>query len=620
LVAELEDYTVQHLGESNAHRTIDRQYRRFFHSTKGPPLQWRGMEMFMPNQVTADDPRLTVVYENFRRNLIDICKITRQTGAGVILTTVATNLRDCPPLASLHRPSLNAEDLAKWESLYQNGIKMEANKLWPEAIVQFESAAQIDDRYADLQFHLGRCYASADEFSKARASFVLARDLDALRFRADSHIDAVICEVASEQEGTGVHLVDVEQSMAKSNLAPHGIMGEDLFYEHVHLKFAGNYLLAQAIFDQVCKALPKAVRSGNTGPVPSQQQCAEALVLTTWDEYQMAEKMAEVTSRPPFTNQLDHTIRQTAAQDRAESLRKLASMPQALQASRKAYETALRKSPDNCDLHFRFANLAMQSGKADTAAEHLLTIIQKQPWSSEIRTNLGVALERCGRTDEAIAQYRKVLEIDPYYAEAHCNIGFDIAGRGQIDDAIAHYQKALELEPNFARAHYNLGSVLVGRGQIDEAIAHYQKALEIEPNYALAYNKLGDVLTRLGKVQEAIHQYEEAIKRLPNNTEAYNNLAWLLATKEHELSGNPEKAITLAKRACELTNDKSASYLDTLAVTYAAAGRFPDAITTAQKAIQLAADSGQTKLADKIKGRLELYRAGHAYVEPAMHK
>ncbi len=129
----------------------------FFSSKKGLPAQWQGMEMFTRNQVTADDPRLARVYENYRRNLLDICGIAQRVSAGVILSTVATNLRDCPPLASLHGSDLDAESLSKWESIYKSGDKLEAGERWLEAIEQFEAAARIDDSFADLQFRLGRC-------------------------------------------------------------------------------------------------------------------------------------------------------------------------------------------------------------------------------------------------------------------------------------------------------------------------------------------------------------------------------------------------------------------------------------------------------------------------------
>src|SRR5215469_14816146 len=84
--------------------------------------QWGGMEMFLNQQVSADDPRMNAVYDHFARNLSDIIRAGRHSGAGIVVSTVAVNLRDCAPFGSEHRRGLSDEDKTKWESLYQQGI------------------------------------------------------------------------------------------------------------------------------------------------------------------------------------------------------------------------------------------------------------------------------------------------------------------------------------------------------------------------------------------------------------------------------------------------------------------------------------------------------------------
>jgi len=73
----------------------------------------------------------------------------------------------------------------------------------------------------------------------------------------------------------------------------------------------------------------------------------------------------------------------------------------------------------------------------------------------------------------------------------------------------------------------------------------------------------------------------------------------------------------LAERACELTQYGEPLYLETVAAAYAEAGRFPEAVTTAEKAEQLATTAGLTAVAAKNRQLLELYRAGKPYHEPA---
>ena len=131
---------------------------------------WRGMGMFMDKAVAADDPRLLPTYDNFSQNLRDICSVARRAGAPVILSTVAVNLKDCPPFASRHRADLRPDELQAWESIYRAGVELEQQQQWPEALAKYESAARLDDRFAELQFRMGTCLAALGRLQEARGS------------------------------------------------------------------------------------------------------------------------------------------------------------------------------------------------------------------------------------------------------------------------------------------------------------------------------------------------------------------------------------------------------------------------------------------------------------------
>ena len=495
-----------------------------FGGNQGSPGHWRGMGMFLNNPVPADDPRLMVAYDNYRRNLADICDIARRAGAGVVLSTVAVNLRDCPPLASLHRSDLTSEDLAKWDMIYKVACELEANNRWLEAIERYEEAAKIDGRFAELHFRIGQCLMMVGRFAEARTRFESARDLDVLRFRADSRINAIIRELAGKRQAFGVRLADAERTLAASDPDSKGIAGGSLFYEHVHMTFPGTYLIARSVLDQVCKALPQLSALGAQGEIPSRQRCAELLALTSWDKYQLANKMLEMTSKPPFTNQLDHVVRQALARNRVEGLYEVASTPQVMQASWRIYQAALDKTPDDWLLHHHFAMLAMQRRKPEVAVEHLRIAVKSVPWHASMQGNLGNALAAQGRADEAIAHFQKALEINPNEDVAHYNLGNVLAGRKQFDNAIDHYRKALEIKPDYEAAHFNLANVLAGQGKVDEAITHYRKAIEIQPDDAQAHSNLGVVLAKLGRVAEAIGHFQKALKIMPGDVNVRRNL------------------------------------------------------------------------------------------------
>jgi tetratricopeptide (TPR) repeat protein len=94
-----------------------------------------------------------------------------------------------------------------------------------------------------------------------------------------------------------------------------------------------------------------------------------------------------------------------------------------------------------------------------------------------------------------------------------------------------------------------------------------------------------------------------------------NDLAWFLAVSKQASIRNPDRAVKLAQQACELTNYSKLALLDTLAVSYAAAGSFDKAVKTAEKALELCRSPEQEMFKEKIESRLVLFKAGKPYVE-----
>ena len=75
---------------------------RQLRSDSSTPKEWGGMQMFMNGRIGYDDPARLRAYANFRGNLEDILRTAQRAGVPVILSTVAVNLKDCAPFASIH--------------------------------------------------------------------------------------------------------------------------------------------------------------------------------------------------------------------------------------------------------------------------------------------------------------------------------------------------------------------------------------------------------------------------------------------------------------------------------------------------------------------------------------
>ena len=147
---------------------------------------------------------------------------------------------------------------------------------------------------------------------------------------------------------------------------------------------------------------------------------------------------------------------------------------------------------------------------------------------------------------------------------------------------------------------------LAAKGQFDEAIENYRKAIQVNSNHPETFFHLGMTLGQLGRNREAVAQYREALRLNPNLARALSNLAWMLATSPDDELRNGAEAVRLAERACELTHHGEPLFIGTLAAAYAEAGRFPEAVTTAEKAERLATDAGLAAVAAKNRQLLEL--------------
>jgi protein O-mannosyl-transferase len=184
------------------------------------------------------------------------------------------------------------------------------------------------------------------------------------------------------------------------------------------------------------------------------------------------------------------------------------------------------------------------------------------------------------------------------------------------DDATL-FRATVARNPDADMAHNNLGLALFRAGDMEEAMAHLQKAVELRPDSAHAQNNLANALHVIGSVREAVAHYELSLKLEPGNARTWNNLATLLACSWDASARDGKRAIECALRACQLTGGSNPFTLGTLAAAYAEAGRFQEAVDTAERAFELASQHPESRLADALSSQLELYRAGKPFHESA---
>ncbi|MBN1391200.1 MAG: tetratricopeptide repeat protein [Sedimentisphaerales bacterium] len=283
---------------------------------------------------------------------------------------------------------------------------------------------------------------------------------------------------------------------------------------------------------------------------------------------------------------------------------------------------ALRIVPNNVNALYNLGVTLGAQGHLDEAIGYFQQAIQNmnkygesllyEDTYADVYTDLGLALAKQGKLEQAYACFRKALEIEPRHFRAQLNLSVLCAQRGETNEALLYIEKALKINPNSAEAN-RFRQKLLKQDQLQKAVEHYEQILKSRPNDADAHNALGELFMMQGKFEESITHFSEALRLRPDWASPMNNLAYILAVHPDGNIRNADKAVSLAERAADLTKHENVEILDTLAAAYASAGEFDKAAVTAQKALDLSAATGETKILEAIKTRLDLYKQGKPY-------
>ncbi len=228
-------------------------------------------------------------------------------------------------------------------------------------------------------------------------------------------------------------------------------------------------------------------------------------------------------------------------------------------------------------------------------------------------SNLGRELLAEGKTDEAIAQYDLALQIEPRNGGAHTDRGYALAEAGRYLEAIPCFQTALSLKSDFAPARKGLGAALGELGRYNEAAVEFERLVQLTPQDAGAHFNLALALRMSHQQGLAAAHYRAALRLNPDQPEALNDLAWILATHPEPTLRDGAEAVQLAERLCQLAGAPNALFLGTLAAAYAEAGRFTNAVQTAEQARALALAAGETQGVETTEKQLGFYRAGKPF-------
>jgi len=482
---------------------------------------WAGMQLFTKQRVRPGERNKEAVYANFKRNLADILQVARNSGAKVLVNTVAVNLKDCAPFASIPSAGLSEAQQTEVAKLTQDALGAERGDNWNHALECFQRAATIDAENAETQFGLASCLLNFTNAPAARKPFERAAELDALPFRADARINSEIASAAKSFAHFGFVFFDAAQFFATNSSS--GVPGDDYFYEHVHFNFDGNYQLARQWAWEIEPLLPPAITKRHSADWPGQEVCEQRLGLTDWNRLSVWKEVWSRLSQPLFVHQQSHAKQIGGIQAHINELEGRMDTSAAARA-REVYVQAIKRAPEDFRLHENFAEFLEATGDLPRAIAEWKSVCDMIPHHHVAYFQTGRLLARTGKIAEAERELQQSLQIRPDLGEGWFELGKVHVTAGKFEVGLNDFNRARELSPQDDRVYYHTGTTLLKLNRRKEAIQQFRAAIERNPDYWQAHYSLGEELAFDNQVANARHEFEEVLRVKPDYPLAHLNL------------------------------------------------------------------------------------------------
>lgn len=297
-------------------------------------------------------------------------------------------------------------------------------------------------------------------------------------------------------------------------------------------------------------------------------------------------------------------------------------------------------------------HLELRGNREPQVMDPLLARVQSRSRSPQFYLQLGLDLADQGDLEGSLAMMARVLRLEPANTRALLNSGELLARLGRLNDARAVFQRLAEAEPESAQAHYYIGQVEELRGDPAAARAAYREALEIDKSHQAARAALARNLLESGAAEAAVRQFDRLAETAATTEEKLRHRYWQAMAEIR--AGHCERARESVEQARALSEQPVAAVMDahvrlhasclpadagrvaeivsiaerlydanpgresaeTLAMAYAAAGRFDEAVDLQMQAVFEAVKDGSIAARPDLRENLARYESGQAAVIP----
>lgn len=407
------------------------------------------------------------------------------------------------------------------QAFLQSGNEyFEAGK-YPEAIIEYSNAVQVDAQFAEARLKLAEAYERVGDVPRAvgqiiRAADLLPNDFD-LQVRAGNYL------LAARK---------FEDARARAD----AVLEKDPGNAPAHV-LRGYALSGLRDLDGAVKELEEAIQLN-----PAEAASHAGLGAMQLARGQQAE--AEAALKNAVALSPDWPGGHLALANYYWQKGDTAAAEQSLKA-------ALAVDPDDPFANRSMAAFAIAAGRFEDAEPYLKRMAASSPAGvlaladyymatrrtaeaiaelREVRNHREVAvaaderlvraLAASGARDEAHALADQLIEQNPRNSAAQLAKGELLADDGRREEALSHVRASVEANPDSARAHFILGRLHASRGDIPAAQTAFTQVLKLNPRATAAQVELANLYLREDRAEASVTSARQALTAAPRDVRA----------------------------------------------------------------------------------------------------
>ncbi|HHS12858.1 MAG TPA: tetratricopeptide repeat protein [bacterium] len=186
------------------------------------------------------------------------------------------------------------------------------------------------------------------------------------------------------------------------------------------------------------------------------------------------------------------------------------------------YRDILSRDSNHMESHYHLAEIFMETGRLEESLDMYDRVIglQDSP-DPDVLLVVGELNLNLHRFEEAEAVYQRLVEQDPSRGFGYYGAGIAREAMGDTVQAVQHYNKALELSPKLTHARARLARIYISRTEWDKALVVYQTAVSLDSTDIASWLEIGRIHRETGDTANALGVFQAIQKRRPDDWRAY---------------------------------------------------------------------------------------------------